>query len=184
MPDEAEFEAACDVIVRAVAAGKDGIAVPAELLVEAEGEAAPAEKVIPQSMFAQIQGMGVHERIKLAMRGNKDARTILMRDPIRLVRRCVLQNPRISDGEVIAVARNRSADEELLRMINEKREWVRNYQVRHALSTNPKTPLPVALRHVSTLSERDMRFVAKSKNVPQAVAVQARRILTASGKDV
>jgi hypothetical protein len=182
MPDESQFEAACDVIVRAVAAGKDGIAVPAELMVEAEG-AAP-EKVIPQSLFAQIQVMGVHERIKLAMRGNKDARTILMRDPIRLVRRCVLQNPRITDGEVIAVARNRSADEELLRMINEKREWVRNYQVRHALSTNPKTPLPVALRHVATLSERDMRFVAKSKNVPQAVAVQARRILTASGKDV
>jgi hypothetical protein len=184
MPDEAEFEAACDVIVRAVEAGKDGIAVPSELLVEADAEAGATEKVIPQSMFAQIQGMGVHERIKLAMRGNKDARTILMRDPIRLVRRCVLQNPRITDGEVIAVARNRSADEELLRMINEKREWVRNYQVRHALSTNPKTPLPVALRHVGTLSERDMRFVAKSKNVPQAVAVQARRILTASGKDV
>ena len=182
MPDETEFEAACDVSVRAVAAGKDGIAVPTDLLVETEGEA--PEKVIPQSLYAQIQGMGVHERIKLAMRGNKDARTILMRDPIRLVRRCVLQNPRISDGEVIAVARNRSADEELLRMINEKREWVRNYQVRHALSTNPKTPLPVALRHVTTLSERDLRFVAKSKNVPQAVAVQARRILTAAGKDV
>jgi len=182
MPDEAEFEAACDVIVRAVEAGKDGIAVPAELLQEAEG--GPVEKAIPQSLFARIQTMGVHERIKLAMRGNKDARTILMRDPIRLVRRCVLHNPRITDGEVIAVARNRSADEELLRMINEKREWVRNYQVRHALSTNPKTPLPVALRHVTTLSERDMRTVAKSKNVPQAVAVQARRILAATGKDV
>ena len=34
MPDESEFEAACDVIVRAVEAGKDGIAVPSELLVE------------------------------------------------------------------------------------------------------------------------------------------------------
>jgi hypothetical protein len=182
MPDESEFEAACGVIVRAVEAGKDGIAVPAELLAEQEGEA--VEKVIPQSLFAKIQGMGVHERIKLAMRGNKDARTILMRDPIRLVRRCVLQNPRITDGEVIAVARNRSADEDMLRMINEKREWIRNYQVRHALSTNPKTPLQVALRHVATLGERDLRFIAKSKNVPQTVAVQARRLLLSSGKDV
>ena len=181
MPDESAFEAAFDTIVRAVETGKDGIAVPTELLVEKEGE---PEKPPAQSLYAQILTMGVHEKIKLAMRGNKDARTILIRDPIRLIRRCVLQNPRISDGEVIAVARNRSADDELLRMINEKREWVRNYQVRHALSTNPKTPLPVALRHVATLSERDLRFVAKSKNVPQAVAVQARRILTAAGKDV
>jgi hypothetical protein len=182
MPDEPAFEAAFDTIVRAVEAGKDGIAVPGELLVEQE-EGAP-EKAIPQSLYAQIQTMGVHERIKLGMRGNKDARTILIRDPIRLIRRCVLQNPRITDGEVIAIARNRSADEELLRMINEKREWVRNYQVRHALSTNPKTPLPVAIRHVSSLTERDLRFIAKSKNVPQAVAVQARRILLSSGRDV
>jgi hypothetical protein len=182
MPDESAFEAAFDTIVRAVEAGKDGIAVPAELLVEQEAE--QPEKAIPQSLYARIQGMGVHERIKLAMRGNKDARTILIRDPIRLVRRCVLQNPRISDGEVISVARNRSADEDLLRMINDKREWVRNYQVRHALSTNPKTPLPAAIRHVATLSERDLRFIAKSKNVPQAIAVQARRILLSSGKDV
>jgi len=181
MPEESAFEAAFDTIVRAVEAGKDGIAVPGELLVEKEGE--QPEKVIPQSLYAQIVGMGVHQKIKLAMRGNKDARTILVRDPVRLVRRCVLQNPRITDGEVIALARNRSADEELLRMINEKREWVRNYQVRYALSTNPKTPLPVAIRHVATLSERDLRFIAKSKNVPQAIAVQARRILLSSGKD-
>ena len=181
MPDESAFEAAFDTIVRAVEAGKDGIAVPADLLIEKdEGE---AEKAIPQSLYARIQGMGVHEKIKLAMRGNKDARTILIRDAVRLVRRCVLQNPRITDGEVIAVARNRSADEELLRMINEKREWVRNYQVRHALTTNPKTPLPVAIRHVATLTERDLRFIAKSKNVPQTIAVQARRILLASGRD-
>jgi len=180
MPDESAFEAAFDTIVRAVETGRDGIAVPAELLVEKEGE---PEKALPQSLYAQILNMGVHEKIKLAMRGNKDARTILIRDAIRLIRRCVLQNPRISDGEVISIARNRSTDEELLRMINEKREWVRNYQVRHALTTNPKTPLPIALRHVSTLAERDLRFIAKSKNVPQGVAVQARRILLASGKE-
>ena len=182
MPDESAFEAAFDTIVRAVEAGKDGIAVPAELLVEPDTD--QPEKPVPQSLYARIVAMGVHEKIKLALRGNKDARTILIRDPIRLVRRCVVQNPRITDGEVISIARNRSADEELLRMINDKREWMRNYQVRHALSTNPKTPLPVALRHVSSLTERDLRFIAKSKNVPQAVAVQARRILVSSGKDV
>jgi hypothetical protein len=180
MPDESAFEAAFDTIVRAVETGRDGIAVPAELLVEKEGE---PEKAPPQSLYSQILTMGVHEKIKLAMRGNKDARTILIRDPIRLIRRCVLQNPRISDGEVIALARNRSADEELLRMINDKREWVRNYQVRHALATNPKTALPIALRHVASLSEKDLRFIAKSKNVPHGVAIQARRLLLSAGKE-
>ena len=180
MPDESAFEAAFETIVRAVETGRDGIAVPAELLVEKEGE--QPEKALPQSLYARILNMGVHEKIKLALRGNKDARTILIREPIRLIRRCVLQNPRITDGEVIAIARNRSADEELLRMINDKREWVRNYQVRHALATNPKTALPIALRHVASLTEKDLRFIAKSKNVPHGVAIQARRILLSSGK--
>ena len=180
MPDEPAFEDAFATVVRAVEAGRDGIAVPTDLLVEKEGE---PERPVPQNLYTQILAMGVHQKIKLAMRGNKDARTILVRDPIRLIRRCVLQNPRITDGEVIAIARNRSADEELLRMINDKREWVRNYQVRHALATNPKTALPIALRHVASLSEKDLRFIAKSKNVPHGVAIQARRLLLSAGKE-
>lgn len=179
MPEE--DEAAVEAVVRAVEAGSDGIAVPAELLAEPEDG---ADRPPSQSLYARILEMGVHERIKLAMRGNKDARMILIRDPIRLVRRCVLTNPRITDGEVVAIARSRNADEELLRIISEKRDWVRNYQVRHALATNPKTPLAVALRHVSSLGERDLRFIAKSKNVPQTVAVQARRLLLNAGKPV
>jgi hypothetical protein len=78
---------------------------------------------------------------------------------------------------VIAVTRNKSADDELLRMITERREWMRNYQVRLGLATNPKARLPVALRQVATLDERDLRIIAKSKNVPAAISAQARRLL-------
>jgi hypothetical protein len=126
--------------------------------------------------------MSMGERIKLALRGNKDARMILIRDPSKLVRRFVLRNPRISDAEVIAVARNRSAEEDLLRKISEKKEWMRNYQVRLSLTTNPKTPLPIALKQVNLLGERDLRALAKSKNVSHAVAAQARRLLLATGR--
>ena len=62
-------------------------------------------------------------------------------------------------------------------MIAEKREWIRNYQVRQALVTNPKTPLPIALRQLASLGEQDVRLLARSRNVPQAVAAQARRML-------
>ena len=164
--DEAEAEA----IARAVEAGKDGIAVPPELLVE------PAPP-LARSLYAQIILMSIGERIKLALRGNRDARAILIRDSQKLIRRFVLQNPRVSDTEVIAVARNRSADEELLRMIIDRREWMRNYQVRLALATNPKTPLVLALKQLATLTDGDLRLLSKSKNVSATVASQARRIL-------
>src|SRR5439155_2251216 len=99
------------------------------------------------------------------------------RNTNKLLRRFVLLNPRIGEDEVIAVTRNKSADDELLRMIAERREWMRNYQVRLGLATNPKARLPVALRQVGTLEERDLRIIAKAKNVPAAVAAQARRLL-------
>ena len=167
--DEAEAEA----ITRAVEAGNDGIAVPPELLVEPEQAAPP----LARSLYAQIILMSIGEKIKLALRGNRDARAILIRDSQKLIRRFVLQNPRVSDTEVIAVARNRSADEELLRMIIDRREWMRNYQVRLAVASNPKTPLVLALKQLATLTDGDLRLLSKSKNVSATVASQARRIL-------
>ena len=172
MPDEPASEEQVAELVRAIEAGEDGIVVPEELIVEPE-----KKRALPQSLFAQILDMSIGQKIKLALRGNQDARLILIRDTAKMIRRFVMLNPRISDGEVITIARNKSADDDLLRLIIERREWMRNYQVRLALATNPKTPLPVALRQVATLDERDMRHIAKSKNVPGAIAAAARRIL-------
>jgi len=168
-PSDAEIEA----ITRAVEAGEDTIAVPAELLEEPVPPAPPA----PRSLYAQIIHMGIAEKIKLALRGNKDARMILVRDRNKVIRRCVIQNPRLTDGEVIGICRDRSADEDALRTIAERREWMRNYQVRLTLATNPKTPAAIALRQLPTLGERDIRQLAKSKNVPQAIAGQCRRMV-------
>ncbi len=177
MPEDEEV--AARAAAEAVEAGTDQITVPQELLEEVEGETAvdPESSPRAKSLWAEIMAMGVAAKVKLALRGNKDARAILVRDPARQIRRFVLLNPRITDGEVISVARNRSADEELLRLIAGKRDWVRNYQVKLALVTNPKTPLPLALRQLQTLSERDLRQIAKSRNVSATIVGQARRMV-------
>src|SRR5262245_60799760 len=122
-PDEPADE--LDNTVRPIEAGEDEIAVPGELLQEPSPPA--------RSLYAQIVTMGVAEKVKLALRGNQDARLILIRDSNKLIRRCVLQNPRLTDGEVAAVAGNRSSDDESLRFIADNREWSRNYEVRKAL---------------------------------------------------
>jgi len=174
MPEERAFtEEEIEALARAVVAGEDTIEVPDELLVEPE---APAQGPA-RSLYAQILGMSIGQKIKLALRGNGDARTILLRDGSKLVRRFVLMNPRIGDNEIIAITRNKSIDDDLLRMIADKREWLRLYQVRVGLATNPKTSLPTAIKLVGTLDERDIRQISKSKNVQQGVAAQARRLL-------
>jgi len=175
MPEQDEPSAAeVEAIVEAVEAGKDDIVVPEELLVEREVEQAHLQA---KSLYAEILHMPIGQKIKLALRGNKDARTILIRDTNKLIRRFVLQNPRITDGEVISVCRNRGADEEMLRIVNDKREWSRNYQVRLALVQNPRTPLPIAVKHVASLDERDVRFLSRSKNVSQTISAQCKRLL-------
>jgi len=175
--DETVDDAAAQEIVAAVEAGADTIAVPEEMLREEPAGAPPKAPAEAQNLYAKILSMGMAEKIKLALRGNKDARLILVRDASKMIRRLVLMNPRISDAEVIAVARNRSVDEDLIRLIVNRREWMRNYQVRLALAQNPRTPLVIAIRQLPTLGERDLRALAKSKNVGASVATQARRMI-------
>ena len=161
-----------DEIALAIIEGRDDYVLPSELL---EDEIDP--DAAKQSLQNKILNMKVGERLKLALKGGRDARSILIRDPNRLVQRFVLQNPRISDEEVVAVAKNRTAERDLLELISKKKEWINNYQVRLALVTNPKTPTVIAVRYVNTLLVRDLRLLAKSKNVPVAVNGAAKRIV-------
>jgi hypothetical protein len=175
MPDEISAEDLA-AIVEQIDRGQDSFQVPEDLLEEPDTPVPPPEQV-DQSLFMKIMRMTVGERIKLALKGNRDARSILMRDTNRLIPKLVLQNPRISDDEIIALGRNRNADTELLRMVGEDREWSQNPQIRSALVTNPKTPVTVALKFIKFLPERELRQLAKSKNITSAVATAAKRTL-------
>jgi hypothetical protein len=171
-PDPDEM-ARLDAVAQAVEGGRDGIAVPSELVEEVEAPFAPAV----ESLLSRLRDMPVSERIKLAMRGNKEARIRLLRDSNRIIVRLVLQNPRITEEEIVAITHNRTADEELLRLIALRREWTKSLPIRLGLIENPRTPTAIALRFLPTLGDRDIRRLAKSKNVPDAVTGAARRTL-------
>ena len=121
--------------------------------------------------------MKVGEKLKLALKGHRDARAILLRDGTFIVKKFVMMNPRISEDEVTAIAKNRNVERELIDMIVRRKEWLANYQIRLALVTNPKTPVTIALKHLTTLMTRDLRQLAKSKNVPAAVNSAAKRMV-------
>lgn len=169
--ENAEFAA----IAERIQQGDDPYPVPEELLVDPDPLPPPGP--VNKSLWAQILAMTVGQRIKLALKGNRDARMILVRDTNRLIQRFVLQNPRITDDEIVMIAKNRNLDAEILRIIGAHKTWPRKYQVRLALITNPKTPIATALHFLSSLMERDIRFLAKSKNVSATVVSQARRLL-------
>jgi len=130
-----------------------------------------------QSLLTKLHRMKVSEKIRAAMVGDKEVRSLLIREPNKLVQIAIINNPRITEGEVSAIASSRNVDEEVLRRIANTREWMKIYAVRLALTTNPKCPLPSALRLLQGLTQQDIRQIAKSKSVPIGLAQTARRLI-------
>jgi len=139
----------------------------------------PAEKDLPLS--SRIQRLPLPEKIRLALTGDKDARALLCRDPSKVVLAALLQNPRLSDPEILQMARDRNLPEEILSELVRRKEWIKKYPVRLALVQNPKLPLPSALKLLGTLRDPDLRKIARSKDVPSQIAAGARRTLAARG---
>ncbi len=173
--DSAAERAEAMAVADQVHAGTDAIVVPTEL-VEEPSEPTPAAEP-EKALWLRIRTMTVAEKVKLALRGNKDARGILIRDTNRILPRLVLQNPRITEEEILTLAKDRNVDEEILRLIADSREWTKVYAVRCALVENARTPAGKALNLLPTLGEREISRLAKSKQVPNVISVQARRIL-------
>lgn len=146
-------------------------------------EAASAEEPVEeedeqfQSKYQQAQAMGIGDKIKMALTGDKEWRGLLIKDSNKLVSGAVVKNPRMTEGEVLTIAKSQVQNDEIIRVICANKEWVKNPLIRKALAENNKTPLPVALRYVASLSDKDLALMAKSKNISSVIASQARRIL-------
>ena len=128
------------------------------------------------SKYKLLQTMSISEKIRMAMIGDKEWRSLLLKETNKLVSTAVIKNPRITDPEILAVAKSSDLNEEVIRLVSMNREWVKIYPIRKALVENHKTPLPKALRFLSTLNEKDVLALAKSKNVSSVIARQAQRL--------
>jgi hypothetical protein len=172
---EAEAEAAVLELL-----GED-MADVAKLLVQ-DRESDEEDKDVKISLYAAVQNMTVMQKVKLTRMGGKEARAMLIKDRNRIVSASVLGSPKLTETEVIGFAQNRSIGEELLRIIASNRDWTKNYQVKYALVTNPKTPQPQALKFINYLQDKDLRGLMKSREVASNISAHARRLLDRKGK--
>lgn len=140
------------------------------------------EEEVNLSKYQLALEMGISEKIKMALTGDKEWRNIFIKDANKLVSSAVLKNPRVTEGEVLMIAKNKSSSEELIRLITLEREWVKQYEIKRALVLNPRTPLPKALRYMGFLTEKDLKNLAKSRGVAQALVNNARRMLADKNK--
>jgi hypothetical protein len=137
----------------------------------------PEDATRKLNITQRVMRMSVAEKIKLATLGNKEARTLLLRDSNKLVSMAAATSPRITDGEILGLANSRTVSSDVLRYIYSNREFTRTYAIKISLVKNPKVPLPTALRMMYTLQEKDIKELARDRNVPQTIQAQAKAFM-------
>jgi hypothetical protein len=147
-----------------------------------EGEAPEPEneEQSRDSLIQQLANMSFTDRLKAAMKGSREMRAILIRDPNKMIAAAVLSSPKLNDAEIEGFSRMANVSEEVLRVIASNRAWTKNYNVVVGLSKNPKTPVALSLNLMARLNDRDVSTLASDRNVPEPLRQAARRRVAAS----
>lgn len=135
------------------------------------------------SKYKTVQLMDVGEKIKMALSGDKEWRSILVKDPNKLVSGSVIKNPRITEAEILNLIKSGIQNDEIMRLICANKEWIKNYNIRKALIENSRTPLQNASRYLATMNDKDLASFAKSKNISSVISTMARRLVLNKKRD-
>ena len=153
--------------------GKDTAPESAFAQAAAEAEPNPEKRV---TLLQRLGRMRVVERVQLALKGNREERIALIRDPCKVVQRAVLQSPRLSEREVETFATMASLSDEVLRLIARNRVFVGNPIIVRNLMNNPKTPLDITLHFLPNATGQDLKALTLNRNLPETLRTAAIRL--------
>jgi hypothetical protein len=122
-----------------------------------------------ENTMQKINRLDVKGRIQLALKGNKEERSILIRDGTKVVALAVLEAPKLADGEVEKFASQKNVLEAVLRQIPLKRRFMKNYIVVRNLVANPRTPLDLGLGLMKNLLVTDLKNLSNNKEVSETI---------------
>lgn len=140
---------------------------------EADADASPEEQTKRITRAQRIERMNAPQRVRLALMGDREDRSILLRDTRRIVYMSVIKSPKMSLGEVGQICASKSMPDEVIAYIAQRRDWVRYYPIVVALVNNPKCPLSEAVGFMRQLRLNDLKNLQKSKSIPAQLARQA-----------
>lgn len=106
------------------------------------------------------------ERTAAARGRNRETLDRLMHDRDPRVITALLDNPRITERDVIRIAAMRPTAPDVLERIAAHTRWSGRYRVRKALAFNPCTPTPLARLLLPTLLRQDLVELTQSGVLP------------------
>ncbi|HIJ87711.1 MAG TPA: hypothetical protein HPP97_08515 [Desulfuromonadales bacterium] len=175
------YPASSPVIERSLPPEDDDIEVPYDQL-DPDTESEDQDPVNEEdeqflSKYKMAQQMGIGEKIKMALSGDKEWRSILVKDSNKLVSGSVIKNPRITEAEILTLVKSGIQNDEIMRLICANKEWIKVYKIRKALIENNRTPVQNASRYLSSMDVKDLAYFAKSKNIATVISTLAKRLL-------
>jgi hypothetical protein len=129
------------------------------------------------SAVQKIYRLNTAEKTIVALKGSREERSILVRDPNRLVSAAVMSSPRITDAEIESFSAMKNVSDDVLRYIGNHRELVKRYVVKSNLARNPRTPIGIALNLVPQLNPKDIKSLSIDRNVPEAIRKHAQKFI-------
>ena len=125
----------------------------------------------------QVRNMSVKEKMILAPKADRIERAALLRDLNPSVARLLIRNPRITESDIVRIAKDVSAPADVLKAIVKNRKWISNAEIKIAVVRNPRTPTPLALRQMNFLSTNELSSLAKSQHVRDTVKRESLKLL-------
>jgi hypothetical protein len=138
----------------------------------------PAEPAQPDPEHKMLSTLPVLDRMKLALKGTREQRALLIRDSNKLVSAAVLSSPKVNEAEIEAFTRMGNVSEDVMRIIGQNRAWTKNYGVILGLCKHPKTPPAIAMSFVQRLNEKDLKMISTDRNAKDGLRLLARKMLT------
>ena len=117
------------------------------------------------------------ERKALARTHLREKLLLLIRDPHPQVVAILLDNPHVTEADIVKIAAARPAVPESLAKVAAHPRWSVRHAVKRALVLNPSTPLAEAIRIATTLRAPELAELAADHSLPEPLRQHAAEVL-------
>ena len=175
-PDQAELRSR----LRECAREEPLLALGRLLRVRTSRQPAPCEPGTDPTRIAtgpSGRALTLGERKSLARKPSREALERLFLDPDPQVTRQLLQNPRVTENDVIALAARRPAHQAVLAEVVRHPRWAPRPRVRMALIQNPYAPPELVTPLVALLRRQELEQVLQATDLAAVVRATATEFL-------
>ena len=133
----------------------------------------PQQLAPERSLGARGRPLTLGERKSLARTHDRERILLMLRDPHPAVVAILLENPHVTEPDVLQIASARPAVPAALAKLAAHPRWSVRHAVKRALVQNPSTPLADAIRIATTLRPSELTELAGDAALPEPLRAHA-----------